>query len=312
MIIQTGMRTDIPAFYSEWFQNRLKAGFVCVRNPFDPKSVAWYDLSPDAVDLIGFCTKNPAPMLSGMDLLKPYGQHWFVTITGYGKEIEPNVPDKTVVLNDFRRLAEIVGPDSIAWRYDPIFISPRYSSAFHLETFGNYAAALAGTTRDVVISFIDLYRKVRRNFPEAREVEPSERLALGKEMVRIAASYGMTVRPCGEGNELAAYGADCSGCMTVATYERALGKRLNIPRSARKSVRAECACQLSNDIGAYDSCAHFCRYCYANANKEAVGANRKLHDPNSPLLIGRIAPDDRVYPAKQTRWSACQLDLGLF
>ncbi len=312
MIIQTGMRTDIPAFYAEWFRNRLAAGFVCVRNPFNPRSVARYDLSPNAVDLIGFCTKNPAPMLPHLPLLKPYGQHWFVTITGYGKEIEPNVPAKTIVLRDFQRLSEAVGPNAVAWRYDPIFLSPRYTTEFHFETFEKFAAALAGYTRDVVISFIDLYQKVKRNFPEAREVDPLQRLAIGKELIRIAAVYGMTVRPCGEGDELAAFGADCGGCMTAATYECVLGKRLNIPKSDRKRIRAECACLLGNDIGAYDSCAHFCRYCYANARIEAVKANRKLHDPNSPLLIGHIQPDDRVYQAKQTKWAGAQLDFGLF
>lgn len=312
MIIQTGMRTDIPAFYSDWFRNRLTAGFVCVRNPFNPQSVARYDLSPDVVDLIGFCTKNPGPMLAHMNLLKPYGQHWFVTITGYGKEVEPHVPEKALVLRDFRRLSEIVGSNSIAWRYDPIFLSPRYPLEFHLETFAKFASELAGYTRDVVISFIDLYQKVKRNFPEVREVGPVERLTLGKELIRIAKAHEMTVRPCGEGDELAAFGADCGGCMTVATYERALGKKLTVPKSAQKSVRAECACQLSNDIGAYDSCAHFCRYCYANANIESVRANRANHDPESPLLIGHIQPDDRVYQAKQTKWTEVQLDFGLF
>ena len=117
MIINTGMRTDIPAFYSDWFVNRLKAGFVLVRNPYNPRSVTRYRLAPDVVDLIGFCTKNPAPMLPYMDLLKPYGQYWFVTITPYGKEIEPRVPDKRNVLESFRRLSDIVGVDSIGWRY---------------------------------------------------------------------------------------------------------------------------------------------------------------------------------------------------
>ena len=120
MIIQTGMRTDIPAFYSDWFANRLREGFVLVRNPYNPSSVTRYDLNPDVVDMIGFCSKNPAPMLKYMDLLKPYGQYWFVTITPYGKEIEPNVPDKDAVIAAFCRMSEIVGVNSMGWRYDPI------------------------------------------------------------------------------------------------------------------------------------------------------------------------------------------------
>ena len=123
MILQTGFRTDIPAFYSEWFANRLRAGYVLVRNPYNPQAVTRYELNPDMVDLIGFCTKNPAPMLPKMDLLRSYGQYWFVTITPYGPEIEPHVPPKETVLCDFVALSEIVGPDSIGWRYDPIFLS---------------------------------------------------------------------------------------------------------------------------------------------------------------------------------------------
>ena len=125
MIINTGQRTDIPAFYSEWFANRLKVGFVCVRNPYNPSQVSRYRLDPAVVDVIGFCTKNPAPMFAYMDLLQNYGQYWFVTITPYGRDIEPYVPDKHRLLNDFQILSARVGVDSIGWRYDPIFLSAR-------------------------------------------------------------------------------------------------------------------------------------------------------------------------------------------
>ena len=104
MIIQTGMRTDIPAFYAKWFTNRLKAGYVLARNPYNPASVTRYRLDPEVVDLIGFCTKNPAPMLPRLELLKPYGQHWSVTITPYGRDIEPHVPPKEQVMESLKRL----------------------------------------------------------------------------------------------------------------------------------------------------------------------------------------------------------------
>lgn len=119
MIIQTGMRTDIPAFYSEWLCNRIKEGYVLVRNPYNENQVTRYRLSPDVVDLIAFCTKNPAPMLSHMDFLKPYGQYWFVTITPYGRDIEPNVPDKERVIESFQKLSDHVGVNCVGWRYDP-------------------------------------------------------------------------------------------------------------------------------------------------------------------------------------------------
>ena len=193
MILQTGFRTDIPGFYSTWFANRLRAGFVLVRNPYDPQSVTRYAINPDVVDLIGFCTKNPAPMLPRMELLRPYGQYWFVTITPYGPEIEPHVPPKAQVLQDFITLSKIVGPDCIAWRYDPIFLSDTYTAARHIAEFEQMAAVLSGYTRICVISFIDLYEKVRRNFPQVKSVPLTERETLGKAFVEIGKKYGMMI-----------------------------------------------------------------------------------------------------------------------
>ena len=309
MIINTGQRTDIPAFYADWFVNRLKAGFVLVRNPYNPRSVTRYRLSPEVVDLIGFCTKNPAPMLPHMDLLRLYGQFWYVTITPYGKEIEPGVPDKREVLESFRRLSDTVGPDRMGWRYDPVFISGEYPAERHIRAFEYMAQTLSGYTRTAVISFVDLYEKTKRNFPEVRPVTAEQRLQLGKAFVEIAGQYGMTVRPCGEGDELAPFGADCSGCMTVAMYEQALGRRLKVPKTA--PARKECACYLGGDIGAYNTCGHLCRYCYANYDAATVRKNLAAHDPESPLLIGRLEPGDQVHEAKQESWIDPQITMEL-
>jgi hypothetical protein len=198
MILQTGLRTDIPAFYAEWVANRLREGFVLVRNPFNPIAVTRYRLDPAVVDLIVFCSKNPAPMLGHMDLLMPYNQYWFVTITPYGKDIEPRVPDKSQVMDTFCRLAQIVGPKNMCWRYDPILIDDKWTCERHIETFEAMCKRLAGSTHTVVISYIDLYQKVRRNFPEARTVPWNVQLSLTETFVRIAAKYDMIIKPCGE------------------------------------------------------------------------------------------------------------------
>lgn len=307
MIINTGQRTDIPAFYSEWFANRLRAGFVLVRNPYEPMSVARYRLSPDVVDLIGFCTKNPAPMFKHMDLLRPFGQYWYVTITPYGRDIEPNVPGKNTVLESFRRLSDMVGVHRIGWRYDPIFLSADWPVERHIKAFEYMARALEGYTHTAVISFIDLYEKTKRNFPGVGAVSREDRLALGKAIIDIGERYGMTIRPCAEGEELAPYGADCSGCMTIAMYEQALQMKLKPPKT--QSARKACACYLGGDIGAYNTCGHLCRYCYANYDAETVRANMRRHDPESPLLIGHLRPEDKVYDAKQERWIDPQISM---
>lgn len=306
MILHTGNRTDIPAFYSMWFSERLRAGYALVRNPYDPRRVTRYDINPEVVDLIVFCTKNPGPMLSHMNLLHQYNQYWFVTVTPYGREIEPGIGDKAQVMDDFKRLSESTGKNHMAWRYDPIFIDDTYTADRHVEAFERMARELSGYTGTCVISFIDLYQKVKRNFPQAREVSSHHRLYLGKAFVDIGKKYGITVKTCAEGNDLAELGADCSGCMSLKTFEDAIGSHLNIP-SGYKTARSECACFLSSDIGQYDTCGHLCRYCYANSDESAVRRNMKLHDPYSPLLIGNVLPDDVIHQAKQKSWVDMQL-----
>ena len=310
MIIQTGMRTDIPAFYSRWFLNRLKEGYVLVRNPYDPHLVSRYRLDPEVVDLIAFCSKNPAPMLPHMNALKNYGQYWFVTITPYGRDIEPSVPDKEKVMEDFKRLSAIVGIDSIGWRYDPILINDRYTVEQHIRCFERMVKTLSGYTESCVISFIDLYQKVKRNFPEVQEVKRADRIAIGKAFAEIGKACGMTIRACAEGTELAPYGVNCEGCMTVSTFETALHTRLNIPK--RKNQReGQCACVLGTDIGAYDTCGHLCRYCYANTDANQVRRNLRAHDPASPFLLGRYQAGDIIHNARQESWKCNQLSLDL-
>lgn len=307
MIINTGQRTDIPAFYARWFLNRLQAGFVCVRNPYNPSQVSRYRFSPDVVDCIGFCTKNPLPMLPYLDRLQDYGQYWYVSITPYGRDLEPNVPDKHRLLGAFRQLSQKVGKLRVGWRYDPILLTDRYTPEYHLRAFRTMAEALAGFTDTVVISFVDCYPKVLQNFPELQAVPRAVRLQLGQELVRIAADCGMGLRTCAEGDELAPYGADCSGCMKLSDYERAIGKTLLVPK--RKGARAECACYLGCDIGAYSTCRHFCRHCYANGSQQEVLAKCRQHDPESPFLIGNYQEGDQIHDVPQKSWVEPELSL---
>ena len=306
------MRTDIPAFYSEWLINRIKEGYVLVRNPYNQSQVTKYSLLPDFVDLIAFCTKNPAPMLDHMAVLEPYGQYWFVTITPYGKDIEPNVPQKEKVMEDFKRLSNIVGVDSVGWRYDPIIVDEKHTADWHISEFAKMAENLSGYTRTCVISFIDIYKKAERNMPEARAVSEKDRIKIGRALIEIAKKYSMTIRPCAEGDELAAYGADCSGCMTVNTFETALHANLDVPKRKTNQRDNKCACLLGVDIGAYDTCGHLCRYCYANADIALVKENMRRHDPRSPFLLGGSLPGDVIHEAKQSSWIDGQMRLDIF
>ena len=136
MILNTGNRTDIPAFFSDWFFNRIQEGFVCVRNPYFPHQVTKYILDPQVIDIICFCTKNPKPMLSRLDLIKDYKQFWFVTITPYNQTIEPYVPNKNEIIRSFIELSKKIGSRCIGWRYDPIFLNDYYTIGGFTEVEG--------------------------------------------------------------------------------------------------------------------------------------------------------------------------------
>lgn len=309
MIINTGMRTDIPAYYSRWLINRIRSGYVLVRNPYRPELVTRYELTPEKVDILAFCSKNPAPLLPYMGELKRFRQFWFVTVTPYGKDIEPNVPNKYFVLDTFRKLSQAVGANAVTLRYDPIFISDKYHIEYHIRAFTKITEYLHGFTEQAVISFIDLYEKTKRNFPQAREVTSSERIEIGKAFAEIAAAHGITVRTCFEGQDLASYGINTDGCTTKELLERASGVNLVIPK--KPNARQGCSCVLGHDIGAYNTCPHLCRYCYANYDKETVMRNYRLHDPNSPFLIGGSRDGDIIRQAEQASYISRQLTLDI-
>ena len=282
---------------------------MCVRNPYNATSVTKYSLSPSVVDLICFCTKNPSPLLSdtAAALLEPYGQLWFVTITPYGKLHELNVPDKAEVMDSFRQLSKIVGSKRVSWRYDPVFLCGKYTVEQHKKSFEKICRGLSGYTNECIVSFIDLYPKVKKNFPEISEVPFEIQLELADFFVRVGERFGIKIKSCGESSELSKVGVGVSGCMTKIVYERAVGDSMHFPE--RRQNRKECDCFLGCDIGVYNSCAHFCRYCYANYSRSAVLENIKNHDPNSPFLIGNFKFGDKIHEPLQKSWKTFQKNL---
>ncbi len=310
MIINTGCRTDIPAFYSKWLMNRIREGYVLVRNPYNPLNVTKYSLLPEVVDCLAFCTKNPEPMLEYLDELDKYKQYWFVTITPYGKDIEPNVPDKEKVIENFKKLSNHIGVNSIGWRYDPIFINNRFNVEKHIECFEKMAKELKGYTHDCTISFLDLYEKVKKNSPELKPLSKDEQIEIAKAFSKIGKENNMVIHSCCEKTYLKEYGLDISGCMSKEIVEKAIGLSLDIPKA--KKLRENCNCLMGNDIGAYNTCLHLCKYCYANYNKELVLENIRKHDENSPFLIGNLEKDDNILDAKQKSWKIKNEQISLF
>lgn len=290
MILNVSGRTDIVAFYTKWFMNRYKAGFVDVRNPFNPKMVS--RIRFDNVDAILFCTKNPMPILKYLkEINKPILFH--VTLTPYKNDIEPNVPPKGKIIETIKILSGIIGIDNLYIRYDPIFISEKYSVEYHKKAFDKMCSLLKGYVKQIIVSFIDNYKNVRKNEKTLRfkEFTENDYKEIGTSFSESAKKYGMTVQTCFEDRNLSEYGFKIGECISHELAYKLTGKTYK-NWTARKEQK--CNCVQMVDIGVYNSCKHYCKYCYANYDEKQVNKNFNNHNPNSSLLIGELQSDDII------------------
>ena len=296
MIISASRRTDIPALYSEWFFNRIKEGFVFVRNPRNFRRISRVNLTPDVVDGIVFWTKNPTPMIERLDELRNYMYYFQFTITPYGKDIEPYLPHKrTDVINTFKQISEILGADRVLWRYDPILINEIYTMDYHIHAFNKIAAKLHKHTKKVTISFVDTnYKGLKSNAKKLRltEFTTETQKKLASALAVIAHNHELKIDACAGKIDLSKYGIKQARCIDDRLFSRLLSSPVNGEKD--KNQRIECGCISSIDIGMYNTCMNGCLYCYANYNKGIVAGNRAKHNPFSPLLIGETGPDDII------------------
>lgn len=289
MILSVSRRTDIPAFYSDWFFNRIKEGYLYVKNPMNPHQVSRIDLSPDVVDCIVFWTKNPKPMLERLEELRNYQYYFQITVTGYGHGIEPGIPDKkTVVLPAFKELSQKIGKEKTIWRYDPILINETYDRMYHIRAFDAISDILNGYTEKVIISFVDLYQKTQRNTThlKIKTMKDDEMIDIASEMAAIAKAKGMTIESCAESIDLSQAGVEHGHCIDKSLIESIIGCSLKVKKD--KNQREECGCYESVEIGTYNTCRNGCKYCYANYNDGEVKRQAALYDPDSPILCGAI------------------------
>lgn len=299
MILSVSRRTDIPNYYSDWFIARIREGFLYVRNPVNAHQISRIDLSPESVDCIVFWTKNPANMIEKLEDLQKYPYYFQFTLTGYGKDVEPNLPDKReVLIPTFRRLSEKTGKERVIWRYDPVLINKRYTMDYHLRAFEEIAGNLADYTEKVVISFIDLYSKTQRNAEglDIRELTKEEMTQLAGKMARIASKYNLVMETCAEQIDLHEAGIRHGSCIDKKLIERLAGCRLTAQKD--KNQREKCGCVESIDVGTYNTCLNGCKYCYANFSNRRVENNVKLYNRDSALLCGNISSDDRITERK--------------
>ncbi|EOD01162.1 DUF1848 domain-containing protein [Caldisalinibacter kiritimatiensis] len=294
MIISVSRRTDIPAFYSDWFFNRLKEGYVYVRNPFNRKQVSKINLNPEVVDCFVFWTKDPLPMMKRLDELKDYCYYFQFTLTPYRRDIETNIRKKRDIIKTFKQLSNIIGKEKVIWRYDPIFINEFYNKEYHYEWFERFAYELSNYTEKCVISFIDLYKKTLRNTKHLNieELKDEDIFQIAEKFSSVAQKYNIKIETCSESIDLTQYGIKKGKCINDKLISRILGCQLDVKKD--NTQREVCGCVKSIDIGEYNTCKHNCLYCYANFNYKQVDEKYKKHLRNSPLLVGELYGDEKI------------------
>lgn len=310
MILSVSRRTDIPNYYSEWFFNRLKDGFLYVRNPMNFHQISEIKISPDVVDCIVFWTKNPLPMMERLDELEAYNYYFQFTLTGYGNDVERNLPNKrTSVIPIFQELSNRIGKEKVVWRYDPIFFSNRYNAKYHLKAFRSIAEALSGYTEKCVISFLDIYPKNKKNMDNllSYDLSDSELREFAKELSNIAKENHIKIGSCAEKIDLDEYGIIHNSCIDKELIEKIIGCKLKINKD--KNQRIECGCVESVEVGTYNTCKNGCVYCYANYSAKSVESNFQKYDPLSPLLCGHIEKDDKISTRKVVSLKETQISI---
>lgn len=303
MIINTGARTDTVQYYTEWLLNRFSEGYILSRNPLFPNKVTRYELTPDKVDCVVFCSKNYKPILPRLhEITDRFNTYFHYTITAYGKDIEPGVPDIEESMKTLILLSNQVGRQRVSWRYDPVLLTPKYTIQRHLETFEHMAQTLSPYIDRCIFSFVEMYKKLESNMPELITLSDWDKDALARGLGSIAQKYGIFIQTCGTNGDFTRYGIHASGCMTLDI----LGKANNVTfkNLKHKGTRQGCDCIESRDIGAYDTCMNGCKYCYANKTPKKAFENYQYHDKLSPLLLGNIKPDDTIIQGAQKSFKA--------
>lgn len=298
MIINTGGRTDTVQYYTKWLLKRFEEGYVYSRNPLFQNKVTRYELTPDKVDCIQFCSKNYEPILGDLPkIISRFPTCFHYTITAYGKDIEPGVPPIEKSMETLKALSAIVGKKRLAWRYDPVLLTEKYTISTHLETFERMARELAPYVDRCIFSFVEMYKKLETNMPELIPLTGEDKDILARGMGEKAARYGLYIQTCGLNGDYAQYGIHPSGCMTLDMMGAANG--IAFRKLKHKGMRKGCQCIENRDIGAYDTCMNGCKYCYANKRPEKAFENYQYHDPDSPLLLGHLKETDTVQQGAQ-------------
>jgi hypothetical protein len=297
MIISASRRTDIPAFFGDWFINRIKEKYVIVINPFNTHQASKINLSPSEVDCIVFWTKDPKPFIKQLPFLDDLGYKYYFqfTINPYSREQESGVPLKSEVIDTFHELSNMIGPERVIWRYDPIFISEKIGIDYHKKYFEYIAKSLSSYTKECVISFLDVYNTISKRINDSGIFPPdiSQMHILAKAIKDISSKYNILPKSCCEQIDLKEDGINHGKCIDDLLIRTLINK--NIIFKKDKTQRESCGCVQSIDIGAYNTCNHNCAYCYATFSEQKKLYNLSKYSPESPTLCSNIDSDIIIF-----------------
>ena len=298
MIISASRRTDIPAFYAQWFINRIRAGHCTVPNPFNRKQVSHILFRPEDVDVIVFWTRNPQPLIPCLKELDQYGYRYYFqyTVMNNPRLIDTMVPSLSSSLKIFKKLSDLIGPEKVIWRYDPIVISNITDVEFHTDTYKYIAETLSNHTHRSVISLLDIYPKLKKRLKTLKEsgveiVDFNKRVnkrfdELMYTLSDVAEQNKMEIFSCAEEPDLKKYGIQPGKCIDDNYIERVFG--INVTKEKDPTQRKVCGCVESRDIGVYNTCLSGCQYCYATTSFEKAKVLHKSHNPDSTSMIDYV------------------------
>ena len=303
MILFVSGRTDVLTYYPKWFLNRIKEGFIDTRNPYFPKQVSRIYFKN--VDMIVFCSKNPHPFFQYLDeidqLLPTTPLVFHITITPYNKDIEPVIaPLKREIIEDVKYLSSRYGKNRIFIRYDPIIKNKHYTISYHIKAFKKLFSLVKDYTSNIVISFVDKYKNTLKNDKEMQieDLTDEDYKTIGGSFSNIVKGSDVKIFTCGEKENLMEYGFNKGSCVTkeyVGEILKEYGENISTKKQTfRKHNNTYCDCIKMVDIGAYNCCLSFCKYCYANYDENKAKFYSTKHNDNSSLLIGELEEDDII------------------
>lgn len=311
MIINTGSRTDTVQYYSDWLLKRFKEGFVYSRNPLFPNIVTRYELNPNILDCVVFCSKNYEPILDRLtEITDKFNTYFHYTITAYGRDIEPNVPTIDESIETLIKLSKIVGKQRIAWRYDPILLTKKYTKQVHYNTFDYMSKRLSPHIDRCIFSFVDMYKKLETNMPEIIILNNNDKIEIAKNIGSIARKHNMIIQTCATIEDFKQFGILQTGCMTSEILGNA--NNITFKKVRHSGNRQGCKCIENRNIGDYDTCPNGCKYCYANKNPQIAQENYKKHNPNDLMILGNLKPTDEIQQSNQKSYLENFIQTKLF